>query len=200
MSIETGVSNHWPSPEDDREGLREWYVGPSDEIEATAELIAKIPEGEWSIPEEYASEHIDKVWRFKNLSWTERVDQVLSPWVVFINHATETEKFLRKSYESMEKGEGMIVNGDTLGLERLDDYRSVTSNRVSDEQVLDHLKSLRRGFITLLSKPARKELGVKRLPKVKPEDMENVRHFVNMFNRKYGGLPLGCSRFITPLE
>ena len=192
MGIETTEKNHWPDPFEDDEGLREWYVGPSDEIEATAEFINKIPESEWSIPEEYASDEIDKAWRFENLGWRERVDEMLSPWVIFIDHVSETEKFLRKSVE----GEGLVVSGDTLGLKRLDDYRSVTSNKINDEQVLDHLKSLRRGFVSLLSLEAMRELEIERVPEIRPEDTENVRHLVEMFNRKYGGLSPGDERLV----
>ena len=205
-NLETNERNF--VPHDRFEIDHDRYSGPGVEIEATFELIDKIPKGEWTIPETYKSEHTERTWPLdwsskensfiktppSRLDWVERTDKMLIPWVVFIDKVALREKFYKKN----EEMEGAIVDGDTISDSMHEDYRSVTYARVDKKQVSKHLKSLRRGFITLLSKSARKEQGVKRLPKVKPEDMENVRHLVDMFNRKYGGLPFGYCRSITP--
>ena len=182
-NIEARERGFMPSPYDYKDIFRDRYYGPDVDFEETFKLIGKIPEGEWAVPEPYKSEDADKI---------------LTRWVVFIDRVTTCEEDYRINEKRMKEGKGIIVDGDTQKHKLHNDYRSVTSARVKKRQVLKHLKSVRKGFITLLSKSARKELGVKRLPKVKPEDIENVKHLVDMFNQKYGGLPYGYCRVISP--
>jgi len=208
-SLEATENNFFPPFDIDREDLYK-YVRPDVEIEATSELIDKIPEGEWSIPEAYKSRYTERDWELSwgyqendfikaepsRAKWIKRTDNMILPWVKFIDRVRECEEFFEKNRILLKQGKGFIVNGDTKIFEMHEDYRSVTSPKVKMDQIPSHLNSLHRAFVSLLSLTARKKLGIERVPEIRSEDTNNVRHLVNMFNQKYGGLPYGYERLV----
>lgn len=139
----------------------------------TGELLDHIPQGVWSAPKPY--HWLDFAERMQ-----EKTDGLIVPWVKFLNNA-------EKGYELAQKiiNEKIIeIDGyaSTMFLHFMEISRYMGKKDIKEK--LSLLKSVKRGFLGLLSKETKQKLGETQTDeRPTEEDILNTRKFVSIVER-----------------